>query len=77
MINAKDNKQKRLDQITADISVLRSQQTQVDSIRGRFSRVSTDLEVIGRSIPIGMTLSELSLPKQIKPERWLVGGRLV
>jgi len=74
MINAKDNKQKRIDQITADISVLRSQQTQVDSIRARFSRVSTDLEVIGRSIPIGMTLSELSITQTDKTREMVIRG---
>lgn len=74
MTNAKDNKQKRIDQITADISVLRSQQTQVDSIRGRFSRVSTDLEVIGRSIPMGMTLSELSITQTDKTREMIIRG---
>ncbi|MDD3523341.1 MAG: PilN domain-containing protein, partial [Candidatus Cloacimonetes bacterium] len=61
LTNAKDNNQKRIDQLTSEISILRNQQAQVDSIRGRLPTVSTNLEVIGRSIPMGMTLSELSM----------------
>ena len=41
MINAKDNKQKRIDQLTAKISVLRSQQTKLTPLEVD-SRVSTD-----------------------------------
>lgn len=74
LTNAKDNKQKRIDQLTAEISLLRSQQTQVDSIRVKFSRVSTDLEVIGRSIPIGMTLSELSITKTGEIREMIIRG---
>lgn len=74
MINAKDDMQKRIDQITEEISVLRHQQTQVDSIRGTFSRVSTDLEVIGRSIPIGMTLSELSITQTGEIREMIIRG---
>lgn len=74
LTNAKDNKQKRIDQLTSEISILRNQKAQVDSIRGRFSRVSTDLEVIGRSIPIGMTLSELSMTQNGEIREMIIRG---
>lgn len=74
MAIAKDNKQKRIDQLTAEISLLRSQQTQVDSIMGKFSRVSSDLEVIGRSIPNGMTLSELSITQTGEIRETIIRG---
>lgn len=74
LTNAKDNKQQRIDQLTAEISILRNQKAQVDSIRGRFSRVSTDLEVIGRSIPIGMTLSELSMSQTGEIREMIIRG---
>lgn len=56
-----NDQKRRIDQLTAEIFTLRHQQAQVDSIRGRLPKVSTNLEVIGRNVPFGITLSELSI----------------